>query len=587
MQVRDNKPAPRVEPKAVEPKTAPKTDKAAPANSVRTRPAGFSGVSDFKPARITGPVALSVPSGAGVSAQAGASASATEQRSGRGFLPSPGDIVNGVRNGVSGAVNGAANVVTGAVNGAANVVTGAVNGAANVVTGTVNGAANVVTGAVNGAANVAGNIVDAGKKIWELATQDPGAKAANPINRQNLSQTDKAVINALGLDNVPPGGKVEVEVKATADVAAVLGVEVGAKVTVTVERGKDNPNEFKMKLGGGASVDGQITGDTAGGEANATAGVTAEAAVELKMDLSKPGAATELAAFGAHTGVLAALPTPIQGAALALEQLPGVNLPGEPVDFMKKHLSSVEVQVGGRISEELGGVLGAGLTGTAEQYLKGGGKIEFNDDKSITVKRNVTLGAEGAVTGGVGGGGFDANIQIAGGKGEVVFEEAIKIEPGPPPKEAGRNYKAEVSLNVTAGGRGGEAKMSIDLQTLPPGPVKDQVLGALKRGDLNGAKAALQNAIENSQVTAKLEVSSATAHAGSVEGEVKGLGTGGGVEVGASVKTTRPLGEASVVINKNGITVTGEINGKKLVNEKITYAQLQELIRQGAVQLAA
>ena len=574
MQVRDNKPAPRVAPRVVEHKTEPKTDKATPANTARTRPVGFSGVSDFKPARITGPVALNVPSGAGVSAQAGASA--TEQRSGRGFLPSPSDIVGGIKNGV-----------TGAVSGAANVVTSTVSGAANVVTSTVNGAANVVTGAVNGAANVAGNIVDAGKKIWELATQDPGAKAAHPINRQNLSQTDKAVVNALGLDNVPPGGKVEVEVKATGDLAAVLGVEVGAKVTVAVERGKDNPNEFKMKLGGGASVDGEITGDTAGGEANATAGVTAEAAIELKMDLSKPGAATELAAFGAHTGVLAALPTPISGAALALEQLPGVNLPGEPVDFIKKHLSSVEVQAGGRITQELGAVVGGGVTGAAEQYLKGGGKIEFNDDGSLTVKRNVTLGTEGAVTAGVGGAGFDANVQLAGGKAEVVFEESIKVQPGNPPRETGRSYKAELLLNATAGGRGGEAKISIDLQTLPPGQVKDQIVGALQRGDLNGAKAALQNAIANSQITGKIEIASATTHAGSLEGEVTVGGVGGGVEVGASVKTTRPVGEGSVTINKNGITVNGEIGGRKLVNETVTFAQLQELLRNGAARLAA
>jgi hypothetical protein len=478
-------------------------------------------------------VALSVPSGRG--------------------LPSPGDIVDGIKDKVTGAA-------------------GAVR--------------DTVTGAVYGAASAAGGVVDTVKKIWDLATTDPGAKSANPINRANLSRTDKAVINALGLDNVAPGGKVKVEVEATGDLAAVLGVEVGAKVNVSVERNKDNPNEYSLKLGGGASVDGEVTGDTTGGEANGTAGVGAEGAIELKVDLSKKGAATELAAFGAHTGVLAALPAPIAGAALALEQIPGVNLPGEPVDYIKKHLSAVEVGVDGHLSQEIGAVAGAGVTGAAKQYLKAGGRIEFNDDGSLTVKRNVAFGGEATATAGVGGAGFDANVRLAGGSGEIAFEESINLKPGNPPRETGRSYKAEITIGANVGKNGGEAKISIDLQTLPPGQVRNEVLGALKRGDLNGAKAALQNALANSQVKGTLQVSSTTTHAGSVEGEVSVGGVGGGVEVGGSVTTSTPVGEASITVNKNGFTVNGEINGRQYVNKNVTFAELQKLLRDGAQYVA-
>ncbi|HYO57160.1 hypothetical protein [Archangium sp.] len=52
---------------------------------------------------------------------------------------------------------------------------------------------------------------------------------------------------------------------------------------------------------------------------------------------------------------------------------------------------------------------------------------------------------------------------------------ALAFQPGPPPRETGRNYTASLTLERLVAGAGGQAKISIDLQTLPPGQVRNQV----------------------------------------------------------------------------------------------------------------
>lgn len=432
-----------------------------------------------------------------------------------------------------------------------------------------------------------GEVWDVAQTVQMLMTQDPGASLPNAIDRSNLGQTDKAVINALGLDNVPPGGSIEAEVTVTADLAAVLGVEVGTKVTLGIERSAENPGQYTLKLGGGASVDGELTGDTAGAEANATAGVGVSAGIELTVDLSQPGAATELAAFAAHTGVLAAMPTPVAGLALAVEQLPGIDLPGEPVDYIRDHLSAVEVGVDGHISEELGAVLGGGVTATARQYLGAGGRIEFNDDGTLTVKGKVNAGGGVAVDAGVGAGGVDANIQVAGANGQLEFEAAIKVEPGPPPKELERTYTATITVDGQAlGVGGGKAKLSFELgSTLAQAPadVRDRMLGALASGDVEGAARIFQNEIlPHVSLQGKLEVNATATMSGSVEAEGKVTGIGGGVGISGTVTTSTPVGSGTVTLDASGLTVTGSLFGEEVVNENLSFQEMVEMAEQAA-----
>ncbi|WP_375773076.1 hypothetical protein NR798_20020 [Archangium gephyra] len=450
-----------------------------------------------------------------------------------------------------------------------------------------NGSANALNAAFNAAGlPTPGEVWDVAQTVQMLMTQDPGAHSPNAIDRSNLRQTDKAVINALGLDNIPPGGSIEAEVEVTADLAAVLGVEVGTKVTLGIERSAENPSEFTLKFGGGASVDGELTGDTAGAEANATAGVGVSAGIELTVDLSQPGGATGLAAFAAHSGFLAALPTPVAGLALAVEQIPGVNLPGEPLEFIREHLSAVEVGVDGHLSEELGAVVGAGVTATAEQYLGAGGRIEFNDDGTLTVKGKVNAGGGVALDAGVGAGGVDANIQVAGANGQLEFEAAIQVEPGPPPRELERSYTASITVDGQALGVGGKAKLSFELgSTLAQAPedVRNRMLDALRRGDVGAAANIFQNEIlPHVSLEGKLEVSATATLSGSVEGEVSVGGIGGGVGISGTVTTTTPVGTGTVTLDSSGLTVTGSLFGEEVVDENLTFQEMLELGQRAA-----
>jgi hypothetical protein len=444
--------------------------------------------------------------------------------------------------------------------------------------------------AANGALNTANNIIGGGasalQQAAQLFTSDPGANHPNAIDRANLSQLDKAVINGMGLDSIPPGGSLEIEVEATGHLAAVLGVEVGTSVTMTVERSAENPNEFTMGFGGGASLDGIATGDTAGAEATAGVGVGVNAGIELTVDLSQSGAATELAAFAVHTGVMASLPPVISGPLMALEELPGVTLPGEPLQFIRDHLSAIEVGADGHLSGELSAVVGVGVTGTAEQYLSGGGRIEFNQDGTLTVSGNMAVGGGVTADVGVGGGGFDANVTVGGFNSELGFQASFTVQPGPPPRELDRTYSASLSMGASVLGAGMEGTISVDLESTlaqAPADVRNRMNAALRSGNLQEAANIFRNEIlPHVSVTGSLEINATASAAGGVEGEIMVAGVGGGLGASASVTTTVPVTSASVTLDSDSVAVTGSLFGRQVANEDITYQQLMEMARRAA-----
>jgi hypothetical protein len=455
----------------------------------------------------------------------------------------------------------------------------ALGNAAGSIGNSMGGAVNTVTGGISTG-------LDMVQQAAQLLTSDPGANLPNAIDRSNLSQLDKAVINGMGLDSIPPGGSVEVEVEVTADLAAVLGVEVGTSVTMSVERSAENPNEFTLALGAGASVDGEVTGDTAGGEANATAGVGVNAGIELTVDLSQSGAATELAAFAAHTGVMASLPPAVSGPLMALEELPGVNLPGEPMQFIRDHLSAIEVGMDGHITEELGAVVGAGVTASAEQYLSGGGRIEFNQDGTLTLSGNVAAGGGVSVEAGAGAGGFDANIGLGGVNGELGFEASITVQPGTPPRELDRTYSASITVDASALGAGYEASISVDLESTlaqAPADVRERMNAALRSGNVQEAVNIFRNEIlPHVSVTGTMEINATASASGGVEGELMVGGVGGSLGASGSVTTSVPVGSASVTLDSDSVTVTGSLFGQQVTNADIPYQQLVDMARRAA-----
>jgi hypothetical protein len=432
----------------------------------------------------------------------------------------------------------------------------------------------------------AGRLVDGAKTTAHdaarLLLSDPGAAAEKPIgNRQNLTGLDKAVINAAGFDKMTPGQKTTVQISASAEVAAILGVDVGAKVNVSVERRTDDPNKFKITLGGGGSVAGKVTGDTAGAEANAKLGLEASAGIELTVDLSKPGAATELAAFAAQTGAMAGIASlpgvgPAAAAVLTgIQELPGVNLPGEPLDYIRRHVSALEVGVGGKLTGLLGGTLGAGVEGQVAPYLKYGGKVEFNENGTLTVRANVAGGVEGEIKGAAGGGGVQATMRLAGGQAEVAFEQNLVIKPGTPPKILSEGYKATLTLQGDAATQGGQLKMEVAVDQLPPA-LKERVLGKLLRGDTQGASDLIGQAMKEGQLSASFSASSLANYTGGLQVKPAAGGAVAGGELGASVTNELPVASGSVTITATGIKLQASAFGYPAGTE-LTWAQVREL----------
>ncbi|MHB8878872.1 MAG: hypothetical protein ACYC8T_34660, partial [Myxococcaceae bacterium] len=488
-------------------------------------------------------------------------------------------------------LSGAAAVVNGAATAAGNVVNGAVNVAGNVVNGAVNAAGNVVNGAVNLAGNAARGAVD----LARLIATDPGAASPLPIDRTNMTAADKAVVNVLGLDSMLPGQKVEAEVTASAELAAVLGVEVGAKVSVSVERDATDPNKFKISLGGEGEVGGKLTGDTAGAEANGTAALTGSAGIELTVDLSQPGGASELAAFAAQTGAMSAMASlPMVGPAMVgavnlLEQLPGVNLPGEPIDFIRDHLTAIEVGVGGKLGGILGGALGPGVQGTLDLYLKGGGRVDFNPDGTLTLTESVAAGVTGTARGGVGVAGATAMVDLASGTAEVGFERSLVVNPGPPPQALSEGYSATLTLGGDVAGPagltvGGEVKLKVAIDQLPP-MTQEKVQAALLAGDTQAAAQLIADAVNGGQVKASIDVTQTTALGGEVKVKPEEAGVGGGITLGGSVSSEIPVISGSVTVTATGVKLDAALFGFPAGTE-LTWDQLRELSAGVGPQLA-
>ncbi|GMU60890.1 MAG: hypothetical protein AMXMBFR34_26530 [Myxococcaceae bacterium] len=434
---------------------------------------------------------------------------------------------------------------------------------------------------ITGIGNVASGAASGARDTLRTLLSDPGAAAARPIDRANLTGLDKAIVNAMGLDRMTPGQKTSVQVTANAELAAVLGVDVGAKVQVSIERSAEDPNKFKIVVGGGGSVSGKLTGDTAGAEANAALGVEATAGFELTVDLSKRGGASELAAFAAQTGAMAGIASlpgvgPMAATFLTgVQELPGVNLPGEPIDYIRRHLSAVEVGVGGKLTGVLGGTLGPGVEGQVAPYLKGGGRIEFNPDGTLTLKATVAGGVEGEVKGAVGGGGVQAAIRLAGGSAEVAFERSLVLQPGRPPRALSEGYKATITLSGDAATQGGQVKLEVGVDQLPPA-TRERVMAALLRGDTQAASTLIGQAVQSGQVTASLGVTALTNVSGELQVKPMAAGTGGGVTIGGQVTNEVPVVSGSVSVTARGIKLQAAAFGYPAGTE-LTWQQVREL----------
>ncbi len=390
----------------------------------------------------------------------------------------------------------------------------------------------------------------------------PGAEPPK-IDRSDMTRVDKFIVDKLNLDDVRPGESVTLEMTASASVAAILGVEAGTKLSVTATRDTQNPDQFTFSVGVGGELKGKVDAEAgAGGEAEI--GVGGEAKIEFKMDLSKKGAATELAVFAGQSALIST--SPLGGAMFATlkaaEGLVGRNLIDDPTDFLGKYMTSVELKGETSLTGELAAVLGPGLSAKVKGYLQGGVKLSFNTPREgqYTLSTGVAVGTEGVLqaAGGVEGA-ASAKVDIGGGKAELGFTQEIVLDREG--REIQKKYIAQLELAGNIGNpsvnAGASVSLAIDLSSPAISPeIRSQMARALREGDLQRARELFQNnVLRDSQLTASVKVHGTTKVGGSIEIEPAGTG----IQLGGSISNKRLLFEGQVSLSSQGITISNEL----------------------------
>lgn len=412
---------------------------------------------------------------------------------------------------------------------------------------------------------------------------DTGDTATHPVDRTHLNVADRAVLSALDLDDIAPGGSTELDVKLAAEVAAVVGVEAGTRGKLIIERDKDDPNKYKIGIGAEGYGEVTLSGDTAGAEANTALGVKGKAKIELTTDLSKEGAATELAAFGLHTAAVGSLPAPLAGAVLAVEEIPGVDLPGEPIEYMRDNLSAVELMGDFHSKTRLGAILGAGVTGKLYGYLEGGGRMEFHKDGT---RRLILRGAAGGTlqaNAGVGAGGIQGEVRVGnvnlevGGEREIVFDKDWN--------EQSVHHRVTLDGSMMAAGVGVQVGGELDLESLTAQypQASAEIRTALADGNFRRVGQIIQNDIlPNQGVTLKGSLDGFVEARGQLKANIKEFGIGGKLMLEAGVRSIAPLTSGEITVNRDGLSFSGDIPPLGLeAGKTYSYQDIQDAFMVG------
>lgn len=408
------------------------------------------------------------------------------------------------------------------------------------------------------------------------------------IDRQDLTTLDKAAIRALQLDNVIPGGSTSLEVEASAEVAAVLGVDVGAKVNLSVARSlPPNQDELTLGLSAGGSVKGSLNADTAGFKGNVKAGGGREVGVELQIDLSKPGEATNLAGFVLQAGTLG---TP--AAAAGLEAVDRVTdfafgrdvTPGTPIEFIRNHISSISLADNAELSPELGAILGGGVDVEGTLAATAGGTIEVGHKADgspyvSAIAGRIGIGANGAAKPGVGAGGIQATssaVQLG-----VKNQLEAKVSFNEDGTSAGTSYawimsgEAQGQIGPAGGGYNGEIRFALDESV--PGHIKQDIALALA-GQQHGeaSRILLEEALPHLTLKGTTIVNATVQASGEVSIKPSWMGAKAGGTLAGKVTHQQMLMTGEVELSKDGLTATFvSPDGEK--TEVMKFASAEEL----------
>ncbi len=392
-----------------------------------------------------------------------------------------------------------------------------------------------------------------------------------PINRENLSTTDRVLIDVLGLDNIKPGEKRSFAAGGLAKVGAFGSLGLGANAKVSVERDKTDPNKFnfvvELEPKGKAGADVKALGE--GGEGKLSA--SAKATITLQSDFSKKGEATNFAFFAAQTGLSALIP-PIAPSLLILESIPGVNLPGEPIDFIRSHIKSLELGTGvsGDVAAQAVALVGADASVGAK--LAYGGKVDFNDSGTYTITGNI--GVSGKAEGNVLAGVPTVAISVPGVSGEATLSLERVLEVGKDGKTISDDKKIKLSTRGQIDKRGVEYEFSTTLKELAsqvPAEVGNRLKEAVSKGDSAKVAEILQKEIlPNINVNFDVKERSFTSDKETRNVDLSLLGTGGEFSTETEKEITLETSESKGTLGRDGVIVNTPVekNGVKTTQRR-------------------
>ncbi len=338
------------------------------------------------------------------------------------------------------------------------------------------------------------------------------------INDTNLTGTDKTIINNLKLNDMKPGQKKKISGDLMAKIGAgssgTLTVKggIGAGTEVTIERDEKDPNKFILTTG--AEVFTKGGGDL--GEIG-PASIKAEGKNEISgklaftLDLAKKGEATDAAAYLLRSaGSLTEAGKQID----LIDAIPGIDIPGEKIDFIKNHFKSLETEgaIGGELSGKIGKLLG--LEGTIAGKLSAGNKLEKTDEGGWKITGS--FGGEGSLSIDMVGGdklpgteiGLEGKSTIAQLKAKQSMDSVVTFnKDGSVTNDAIFKYnligeerepkliKDPSSLTENTVNKGAELELTANLsnvmKSLPP-DMASEMDRAIKNGDYDQAKKIFQ-----------------------------------------------------------------------------------------------
>jgi len=383
------------------------------------------------------------------------------------------------------------------------------------------------------------------------------------INRDNLTETDKKVLNTLPLEQIPPGGTTEMRVFANADIAVVLGVEVGAQVSLSVIRDRENPDvyTFGIQPGGKAQVKVSVDEELASGEsAGGKGGLAGSIGMELTVDLSKQGEATELAQFAVGLG----MQTPVGGvigsmAGEVFELATGIPAGGNTLEFLNDHLTAVQGDLGSLGSIPLGITQGIALEGEYEKYGKAEGRIEFDRETGgYTITGGVSSG--GSLTGRAGVGKVaSALVNIGQDEWNMTISGQLTYDPSSNTYAPGAQITLSNELNV--GTQGGRAEVTVELDGVLqqlPSDVAEQAKQAVENMDYGKVLELIQQNIADVNLTGSAKLYRTESYEGKGVFDLKEVGVGFGGNIGMELSSERLVLEQDIVFSRDGITTPYE-----------------------------